>query len=335
MPANLNHRFLNAEKAYRRATSLAEEFECLQVMLREIPKHKGTDKLQAELKKKISKTRESLEAANKSTGRSGFKLPRQGAGRVVIIGAANSGKSQLLSTLTNATPEIAPYPFTTREPIPGMMKWEDVSIQVVDTAPISADHYTEETHALIRSADLVLLLLDLGSDDGADDLLQVLTRTQNSKTRLGPESTFDPNDIGVTYTKTILASSKADDVGSSDRREFFEEVFVSSPFEIPFQEFPISATTGSGISTLSEQIFTALDVVRVYTKDPRKKTPDFDKPYAVRRGTELIDVAKLIHEDLAKNFRSAKVWGANVHDATAVTGDYLVSDKDVVEILCK
>ncbi len=335
MPANLNHRFLNAEKAYRRATSVVEEFECLQVMMREIPKHKGTDKLQAELKKKISKAKESLEAANKSTGRSGFRLPRQGAGRVVIIGAPNTGKSQLLSTLTKATPEIAPYPFTTREPIPGMMQWEDVSIQVVDTAPISADHYTEETRAMIRSADLVLLLLDNGSDDGAEDLINVLSRTQNSKTRLGCDSTFDPNDIGVTYTKTILASCKMDDIGSSDRHEFFEEVLANSPFEIPFRKLRISAATGLGIAALSEQIFTALDVVRVYTKDPRKKLPDFDKPYGVRRGTELIDVAKLIHEDLAKNFRSAKVWGANVHDATAVTGDYLVSDKDVVEILCK
>lgn len=335
MPANLNHRFLNAEKAYRRANSLAEEFECLQLMLREIPKHKGTDKLQAELKKKISKAKESMEAANKSAGKSGFKLPRQGAGRVVMIGAPSSGKSQLLSKLTKATPEIAPYPFTTREPIPGMMQWEDISIQVVDTAPISADHYTEETRAMIRSADLVLLLLDCGSDDGADDLVSLLTRTQNSKTRLGAESSFDPDDIGVTYSQTVLVSNKMDDVDASDRRQFFSEVFESSFVDLAFPELRISAETGSGIGELGQVVFTSLDVVRVYTKDPRKKEPDFDQPYAVRRGTELIDVAKLIHEDLAKNFRSAKVWGANVHDATSVTGDYVVADKDVVEISCK
>ena len=116
MPANLTPQYLKAEQAYRRASSPEEELECLQVMLRELPKHKGTDKLNAELKQKISKAKKELQQG-KSTGRrtGGLRLPRQGAGRAVIIGAPNTGKSQLLASLTRATPEIAPYPFCTRE----------------------------------------------------------------------------------------------------------------------------------------------------------------------------------------------------------------------------
>ena len=149
MPANLTPQYLKAEQAYRRASSPEEELECLQAMLRELPKHKGTDKLNAELKQKISKAKKELQQG-KSTGRraGGLRLPRQGAGRAVIIGAPNTGKSQLLASMTRATPEIAPYPFCTREPHPGMMPWEDVMVQLVDTPPITRDVLDPTTQGL-------------------------------------------------------------------------------------------------------------------------------------------------------------------------------------------
>src|SRR5262245_27817313 len=162
-------------------------------MLREIPKHKGTDKLQAELKAKISKARHEAEHAKKTAkkGHTGVKIPRQGAGSVVILGGPNAGKSQLLKSLTRATPEVAPYPFTTREPHPGMMPWEDVMVQLIDTPPITADVLDPNTLGLIRGSDLALLMVDLGTDEGIEEVQAVLTQLQSGKTRLAKESYLD------------------------------------------------------------------------------------------------------------------------------------------------
>src|SRR6187200_1927601 len=166
MPANLTPQYHKAEEEYRRAQTAEDELRCLELMLREIPKHKGTDKLQAELKAKISKARHEAEQAKKSgkKGHHGPIIQRQGAGRVTIIGGPNAGKSQLLAKLTRATPEVAPYPFTTREPQPGMMPWEDAMVQLIDTPPITRDVLDSAIQGLIRGAELVLLVADMGTD---------------------------------------------------------------------------------------------------------------------------------------------------------------------------
>src|SRR5271169_4282892 len=175
MPANLTQQYLKAEENYRRATTLEEELACLQVMMKEIPKHKGTDHLQAELKSKISKVKKEL-VVEKSSGKKtrGLRIPRQGAGTAILLGGPNAGKSQLIASLTRATPEVAPYPFTTTVPAPAMMPWEDVSVQLIDTPPITRDYMDPLLHGLIRAADLALLLVDLGSDDGIEQCQEVL-----------------------------------------------------------------------------------------------------------------------------------------------------------------
>ncbi len=179
MPANLTPQYIKAEEAYRRASSPDEELECLQVMLRELPKHKGTDKLQADLKQKISRVKKELQQHTAAGGRrTGLRVPRQGAGRVLLIGAPNAGKSQLVCSLTRATPEVAPYPFTTREVHPAMMPWEDVMVQLIDTPPITADVLDANTLGLMRGADLILLLADMGSDDGIEQVQEVVRARQ-------------------------------------------------------------------------------------------------------------------------------------------------------------
>jgi ribosome-interacting GTPase 1 len=328
MPANLTHQYMKAEQAYRQASTPQEELECLQTMLVELPKHKGTDKMQAELKQKISKVKKDITVGGKAAGkRSGFKLPRQGAGRAVIIGAPNCGKSQLLTTLTNATPQVADYPFTTTKPIPGMMPWEDVLVQLVDTPPINADVYDPVTQSLIRGADLVLLMLDLGSDDGVQDFNDVLQKIGSTKTRLGRETCLDDTDIGVAYTATFLLLNKIDLPEAGDRLEFFREFM-----DVDFEEFKVSASAGTGLTELRNRIYQHLDVVRVYTKLPHKKEPDMEKPYTIHRGGTLQEVAEMIHKDFAKNLKSARVWGSQVHAGTPVKGDYILNDRDIVEI---
>lgn len=326
MPANLTLQYLKAEQAYRQAESPADELAALQTMLRELPKHKGTDKLQADLKQKISRAK--VAASEKAPSKkSSFRLPRQGAGRVLLIGGPNAGKSQLLASVTKAQPEIASYPFTTIQPLPGMMPFEDVMIQMVDTPPITKDVFDPVTQGLIRSADIVYLMMDLGSDEGVEQLGEALEKINSTKTRLGKVSELDENDIGLSRTQTFLVPNKIDDPNSEARMELLREFY-----KIEFETFPISAQTLDGVDNLKEATFKALDVVRVYTKQPHQKEPDFEKPFTLKRGGTLLDVAELIHKDVAKNLKTARVWGSEVHDGTVVRADYVINDRDIVEI---
>jgi ribosome-interacting GTPase 1 len=329
MPANLTPQYHKAEAEYRRASTPEEELRCLEVMLREMPKHKGTDKLQAELKQKISKVRAEAEQAKKAGGKKGpgVRIPRQGAGRVVLLGGPNSGKSRLLAALTRATPEVAPYPFTTREPQPGMMPWEDVMVQLIDTPPITRDVFDTQLLGLIRGADLVVLLVDLGSDEGIEQVQELLDQLQGTKTRLAAESSLDEDDIGLSFTQTVVAFNKIDLPEAADRLALLRE-FIT----LDFPEFQISAEAGTGLEELRAAMFRALDVVRVYTKLPTRKEADYDRPFTLRRGGTLLDVAELVHRDLAENFKYARVWGTGVIGGSTCKGDYVVHDRDVVEI---
>ena len=326
MPANLTQQYLKAEAEYRRASTPEEELECLQIMLRELPKHKGTDKLNAELKQKISKVKKELQQP-KEAKRAGLRIPRQGAGRAVIIGGPNAGKSQLMRSLTRATPEVAPYPFTTTQPLPGMMPWQDVMVQLIDTPPITADYLDPIAQGLIRGADLALLVVDLGCDEGIDGLQEVLQHLSSTKTRLAAESYLDEADIGVSYTGTLLVPNKIDVPEAAERLELMHEF---CPLDFP--EHVISAERGTDLEQLRDAIYRPLDVVRIYTKLPNAKEPDYDRPFTIRRGGTLLEIAELIHKDFASNLKFARVWGSAVHDATQVKGDYVLHDKDVVEL---
>ena len=327
MPANLTLQYLKAEKAYRRASTPHEELECLQMMLSEMPKHKGTDKMQADLKQKISRAKKEAAQPRKSAGKRGYRLPRQGAGRAVIIGGPNAGKSQLLAALTNANPDIAEYPFSTREPQPGMMLWEDATVQLVDTPAVTAEVFDPATQALIRGAELVLLMLDLGNDDGGQQLREVWDQIQQSRSRLGRETTIDQQNVGVTWTRTLLVINKIDLPEAKDRLEFFRE-----EMQFDLQTFRVSALLRTGLEPLREAIYHSMNVIRIYTKAPHKKEADFDSPFTLTAGQTVKDLAELIHQDVARNFRSARVWGSGVHDGTTVNGDYVLSDKDIVEL---
>lgn len=328
MPANLTPQYLKAEEEYRRAGTPEEELKWLQIMLQEIPKHKGTDKLQAELKRKISETKKQLQS-ERSTGRKtrGVRIPRQGAGTAILLGGPNAGKSALLRALTRATPEVAPYPFTTKTPVPGMMPWEDVFVQLIDTPPVTGDYFEPYMHGLIRGADLALLLVDLGSDEGIEDCQAVLEKLSKTKTRLSAQSYLDEEDVGLSYTRAFLVPNKMDLEDAAVRLELLHELV---PLDFP--EYPISAEHGNGLEDLRNAIYHALDVVRVYSKLPSAKQPDLERPFTFRRGSTVLDMAEEVHKELAQNLKFARVWGSAVHDGTVVKGDYVLRDKDIVEL---
>jgi uncharacterized protein len=327
MPANLTPQYHKAEAAYRQAESPQEELECLQLMLREIPKHKGTDRLQADLKSKIAKVKAESQKPTQSSTKSATRIPKQGAGRVLLLGAPNCGKSSLLAALTRAQPEIANYPFTTQTPLPGMMLFEDCPFQLIDLPPVTDDYMDAATLGLARGADLIFLVVDLANDNLVEDTQAVLARFDGGKTRLGRETMLDEEDVGVSYTSTLTVFNKCDDVDATERLNLLRE-FV----DLPFDSIHVSASDGTGLEELRREVFERLEIVRVYTKHPKDKDADMSKPFPIHRGETLVEVAEQVHKDIAASLKSARIWGSSVHAGTTVKPDYQPLDGDVAEL---
>lgn len=327
MPANLTPQYLEAEGEYKKAKKPEEKLECLKKMWILLPKHKGTEKIQAHLKTTMRELREESEAKKtaKKPGVS-YKVPKQGAGQYVLLGAPNAGKSRLLTRLTRATPEVAPYPFTTREPHVGMMEWQDVKVQLVDLPPITADVMEGWQSSMTRTADAAVLMLDLGDDDGPFAAETVVDRLKETKTNLVGDHAADEEDISVEWVRTLLVANKIDAPGAEDRLEIVREMFGS--------RFPIrviSAEHGQGMEELREELFRFLGMIRVYTKQPGKQ-PDMTSPFTCPIGSTIQEMAALVHRDFEENLKSARIWGTGVFDGQTVKRDHELHDKDIVEL---
>lgn len=327
MPANLTPQYQKAEAAYRRAQSARERVECLEEMLTLIPKHKGTEKLQADLKTRLKEAREE-QRSEKKAGKSGrsYRIPRQGAGTVVIIGPPNSGKSRILAELTNAAPEVADYPFTTHEPLPGMMPWEDVLVQLIDTPPITAGHVEPYLTGYVRSADLVLLCLNGRSDDAAEEAAAVVEQLAARKTLLAATSGFDEDDYSRIHVRTLLVLTHAGDPDSETRLELFRE---RSGVDLP--TLRLDADRPGSVEALRNTIYDSLSVIRVYTRKPGRPA-DFEAPYTLPVGGTVEDLASLVHRDIAEALKHARIWGPSAHDGTTVGREHVLADTDVVEL---
>src|SRR5262249_8962880 len=257
MAVNLTPQYLEAEAEYKRAQTAEERLECLKRMWALVPKHKASEKLQAQLKTKLSAAREEVEHERKGPTKGGasHKIPRQGAGQVLLVGGPNGGKSRLLTRLTRATPEVAPYPFTTREPHAGMMEWEDVRVQLIDTPPITADFLEGYLSSMVRAADGCVLVVDLGDDDGPFAAEAVVERLAHVKTVLTGQPPPPPDDPSVHHSKTLLAANKLGAPGAADRLEVVRELYG--------QRFPIhalDAESGQDLEDLRSAIYRSLHV---------------------------------------------------------------------------
>jgi ribosome-interacting GTPase 1 len=327
MPANLTPQYQRAEEEYRRAQSSQEEIAALQVMLQRIPKHKGTEKLQADLKTRLKEARAALDT-EKNAPKKGpsYRVPRQGAGQLIVVGAPNAGKSRLLAELTNARPDVASFPFTTREPMAGMMAWEDVKVQLVDTPPIAESHLEPYLINMVRAADGVLLVMDGSSDNAPNETAAVIAQLEARKIRLADRTGFNDEDFSVVDVKTLLVVTHADDPRAYDRIDNLRAMTVRK-----LQTMLIELDRPESVEELRPRIFELLDVVRVYTKRPGKPA-DFNDPYTIVKDGTVEDLAAKVHRELAEKLKFAKVWGANTRDGQSVGRDHRLRDKDVVEL---
>lgn len=328
MAVNLPPQYHDAEARYQKGKTPEEKLAALREMWVILPKHKASEKVQAALKTKISELTDEIEQVKlgpKKAAPGTFKIQKQGAGQVVLLGPPNAGKSLLISKLTKATPAVAPYPFTTREPVPGMMDFEDVRVQLVDLPPVTADHYDHFVTDITRAADAAVLFLDLADDDGPAATQAAIDRLKLARRELVKETSAD--DDPTTYAlPTILVATKADDEAADIRLELAKEAFGDR-----FPLHVVSAEKGTGLDELRKAMYDRLGVMRVYTKQPGKP-PDMTSPFTCSVGSTVSEFAGRVHKDFEEGLKSARVWGSGVHDGQTVGRDHVLHDKDVVEL---
>lgn len=360
MPANLSPEYKKAEQAFREATDDRDRLLRLRDMLRTIPKHKGTEHLQADIKSRIKQLTEDLAGPKKGGARTGpvHTLRPEGAAQVALLGPPNAGKSSLHVKLTGSRADVGPYPFTTHEPMPGMLPYQDVSFQLVDLPPISRDYMEGWFVNALQPADAALLVADISAPECIDDIETVCERLDEKRISLIEDwpglDIGDGSPKGGGPGKDRLAKRRAggvkvdgDDpaldpfrirlptllvVNKVDLAPDPEEVAVLQ--ELLDARYPVVATstvTGRGLGKIGAFLFRGLQVVRVYTKTPGHP-PEMDRPFTVRHGATVMDVARLVHKDIAGSLKYARAWGSGVYDGQQIGPEHRLSDADVVEL---
>ncbi len=391
MPTNLT---AEAKKKWNEA-SLArrpqEKVEKLQEFLSLIPKHKGTSRLCAQVKRQIATLRREIEESRRrKVGRGGprFFIEKEGAAQVVILGATKVGRSSLLASVTNAKVEVSDYPYTTREPVPGMLQHEDLQFQLVEAPALvkgSADGeaWGLQTLGLARNSDGLILMVDLARDSreqlslilGELEKARILTqkprarveverkhvgaglriillgrlvkctlkdveallkgyRIQDAIVKIHGEAILDDVEDAIfestIYRPAIIVANKADAAEAAKNLKKLKALLGNE-----YLFLAVSCQSLSGLEKLGAEIFRALDIIRVYTKEPAKKDAS-PKPFVLKKGATVADLARLVHTDFYKRFSYAKVWAKRLRFSPQKVGvSFVLEDKDVVELHAK
>ena len=313
MPANLPPTYYKLKHQHEAAKTDEERLSLLEEMLRIIPKHKGSEKVVSDIRRRIAAHKRAPVEKGKGSGKRSYSehIPKQGAGQIVLLGPPNAGKSQILAKFTNAKPEVSSIPYTTTTPLVGMLRYENVQFQLIDTPSIMQDFISPTLLTLTRNADIALPVVSLASDNLLDDLDMV--------TALLDEADREPPENGH-----LIVANQLDAVGADARLEILKEFYGEA-----FQIYPISAETEDGKDTLFQAFYTALDILRVYPKAPGKAV-ERDDPIVLPIGSTVLDAAIGLHKDF-EEFKFARIWGPEWHDGQSVSRNDVVYDGDVVE----
>ncbi len=327
MPANLTPQYKQAEERFRTAATRDAKLEALREMLALLPKHKGTEKLYADLKQRLAK----LEREGDTHTHAGARhddpghVRHEGAGQWALLGPPNAGKSALLRALTHAHPEVAPYPFTTRLPLAGMMPFEDVQLQLVDTPAVSAQHAEPWLTNLVRNADGLLVVLDPGDDavEGGLAAVQALLERARVWPRGAPPA--EPNPYAL-LRPVRVALNKLELDPDGTLRALVRELLPPA-----WAVHEVSAERGDGLEDLRRALWADLGRIRIYAKEPGRKA-DTVRPFVLERGATVQDLATVVHKDVAERLRFARIWGHAAFDGQQVDRQHALDDRDVVEL---
>lgn len=327
MPANLPPQYIELRTQLEKARDPEEKAEILQEMISIIPKHKGTNKLIGELRSKLAVARkQAIERPSKQKVYNPYRITRQGASQTVVIGFPNVGKSSLVSKLTHAHTQVAPYPFTTDKPIVGMMPYENIHIQMIDTPPITEELFEPNLIDLIKRVDFVILVVDAGSDDALEQVESIISRLEQARIKLTTDQPEENEDIQLIHKRAIIVANKADLEDSQDRVDMLKEFYSK---ELPIISFSVEMDTN--FDNFKQIVFDSLNIIRVYTK-PIGKKPDMTDPIILYHGSTVVDAAEEIHRDFAENLKFAKVWGGgSKYNGQSVSRDHLLEDGNIVE----
>jgi ribosome-interacting GTPase 1 len=353
MPTNVTPEYKKAKEAFQRAREPAERLTCLKEMLRTVPKHKGTDHLQADIKSRIKQLTEELAGPKKGGARTGpaHTVPPEGAAQIALVGPPNAGKSSLHARVTGSHAEIGPYPHTTRAPMPGMLPYKDVHFQLIDLPPISATYMESWMPNALQPAQAALLVVDLNTPGCVENVAAIRERLKEKRVSLVEEwkNPLDPKDLDIAGPTgasdenrgeggddlddpfrldlpTLLIANKSDINPDVDEIEVLEELIG-----VRYPALSISTESGHGLERIGSLLFQGLGIIRVYTKIPGHP-PDADRPYTLFRGDTVLDVARLVHRDIAKSLKFARVWGSARFEGQQVGRDHAVSDGDILEL---
>jgi ribosome-interacting GTPase 1 len=328
MPANLPPQYYELEREYRQEKDPREKLRLAQELLRLMPKHKGTDRLQADMKAKISKLKKALDSVGKSSGThlaaTHDHVEREGSGQIILIGPPNAGKSSLVDALTHARPLVADYPYATRAPVAGMMTYGTVQLQLIDTPPISDELYEKYLSNLIRNADIVLLVCDLGDDNILENVEVVIRRLEEKRIILAPDADQQPDDPRFRIKKALICAHKEYEDESGELQARLARRFAG------FKIIATSILDDASLTSLKRAMFEALSVIRVYTKQIGKEA-DMSDPVILPIGGTVEEAAIAIHKDFGAKLKFAKIWGQGKYDGQRVNRDYVLTDGDIIE----
>ncbi len=324
MPANLPPQYFEAEKRFRSAKSPQEKILALEDMLSIMPKHKGTDHLRAELRRRISKLTQSTDRKS-ATQRASMMIDKEGAAQVAVIGLPNVGKSQLVSSITNASLNVADYPFTTQSASPGMMEFENIKIQLIDTPPLVTNSVPFWLPHMLRRADALLIMTDL-TDTPLEQMETIIAQLESMGIETSEGKTQEEQEMVLVWKKVLVIGNKID---LAEARQNYMALQDKYQGQLPV--IAISASKGIGLEELKLEIFRVLDIIRVYTKTPRQKS-DLSDPIILDKGNTLEDAAKAVHKDFRAKLKYARLWGSGKHDGIMVKRDHIMQDGDIIEL---
>lgn len=325
MPANLPPEYFEAERRFKQAGTVAEKIAALEDLIASVPKHKGTDKLRADLRRRVSQLNKEALAQRKAKkgGRDSlYSIEREGAAQIALVGLPNAGKSSLLASLTNAAPVIADYPITTLLPLSGMMPFENIQIQMVDLPPVGNESTDGWVSGILRNADALLLVVDLADEPHLQAELLV---DQLSRWNIRVSATRPADDKGV-LKRALIAANKSDLPAAAENRPGFLDTW-GPRFPIVF----LSVLKKEHLEELKRAVFDLADIIRIYSKPPGKDA-DRTAPFTIHSGCTVIEFAERIHKDFSTKLKFARIWGSAKFDGQKVERNHVLQDQDIVEL---